>query len=74
MVCANTLNHLGFTGAHFDVRKGDGRVWEFDESFGIQRVPETDQNYFFRIDREAVAASRERYRRLLDGSVPAISS
>ena len=69
MVYAYALDHLGFAGAHFDVRKGNERVWQFHERFGARRVAETDLDYFYRLDREAIAASRERYRRFLDSSV-----
>lgn len=38
MVYAYAVNHLGFKGSHFDVRKGNERVWQFHERFGAQRV------------------------------------
>ena len=69
MVYAYAVDHLGFTAAHFDVRKGNQRVWQFHERFGAQRIAETDLDYFYRLDGEAIAASRARYQRFLDGSV-----
>jgi RimJ/RimL family protein N-acetyltransferase len=69
MVYAYALDHLGFAGAHFDVRKGNERVWQFHERFGARRVDETDLDYFYRLDRKAIAASLERYGRFLDGGV-----
>src|SRR5690606_12411597 len=37
MVYAYAIDHLGFTAAHFDVRKGNERVWQFHERFGAVR-------------------------------------
>lgn len=34
MVYAYAIDHLGFKAAHFDVRKGNERVWRFHERFG----------------------------------------
>jgi RimJ/RimL family protein N-acetyltransferase len=69
MVYVYALDHLGFAGAHFDVRKGNERVWRFHERFGAVRTAESEIDYFFQLDSEAIAASRARYRRFLDGSV-----
>ena len=69
MVYAYGVDHLGFKAAHFDVRKGNERVWQFHERFGAHRTLETDLDYIYRIDAEAIATSRQRYRRYLDGSV-----
>lgn len=69
MVYAYALDHLGFTAAHFDVRKGNERVWQFHERFGARRIAETELDYLYRIPHEAIASSRHRYRRFLDGSV-----
>ena len=46
MVYAYALDHLGFKSSHFDVRKGNERVWQFHERFGAQRVQETDGIFF----------------------------
>lgn len=40
MVYAYAIDHLGFAAAHFDVRKGNERVWRFHERFGAKRVAE----------------------------------
>lgn len=69
MVYAYAFDHLDFRASHFDVRKGNERVWQFHERFGAQRAAETDLDYFYRLDSAAIAASRERYQRFLDGSV-----
>ena len=72
MVYAYAVDHLGFTAAHFDVRKGNERVWQFHERFGAVRTAESDLDYFYQLDGKAIAASRERYRRFLDGSVSVV--
>ena len=72
MVYAYAVDHLGFTAAHFDVRKGNERVWQFHERFGAVRTAESDLDYFYQLDGKAIAASRERYRRFLEGSVSVV--
>ncbi len=72
MVYAYAVDYLGFKAAHFDVRKGNERVWQFHERFGARRTAETKLDYFYILDNEAIAASRERYRRFLEGSVAVV--
>lgn len=69
MVYAYAVDHLGFAAAHFDVRRGNERVWKFHERFGAVRTAESELDYFYRLDFRAIEASRHRYRRFLDGSV-----
>lgn len=66
MVYAYAIDHLGFKAAHFDVRKGNERVWQFHERFGASRTHENELDYFYSIDNEAIAASRTRYQRFLE--------
>ena len=72
MVYAYAVDHLGFKSAHFDVRKGNEKVWQFHERFGARRVEETAKDHLYRLDFEAVAASRVRYQRFLDDSVAVV--
>lgn len=72
MVYAYAVDHLGFKAAHFDVRKGNERVWQFHERFGAQRTAETELDYLYNLDSEAIAESRERYQRFLEGSVSVV--
>jgi RimJ/RimL family protein N-acetyltransferase len=65
MVYSYAVDHLGFTAAHFDVRKGNERVWQFHERFGAQRVAETDLDYLYALDLDAIRAARVKYRRYL---------
>lgn len=65
MVYAYAIDHLGFKQAHFDVRKGNKHVWSFHERFGAVRTSESEENYFYRIDTAAIAASRMCYKKYL---------
>lgn len=69
MVYAYAIDHLGFRAAHFDVRKGNERVWQFHERFGAHRVAESELDYDYRLDIEAIAVARKRYQRFLEGTV-----
>jgi RimJ/RimL family protein N-acetyltransferase len=69
MVYSYALDHLGFEKAHFDVRKGNIRVWQFHERFGALRVEESEMDFFYQIDRAAINVSRKRYHRYLNESV-----
>ncbi len=69
MVYAYALDHLGFKAAHFDVRKGNERVWQFHERFGASRTAETELDNFYQLDGDAIAAARQRYQRFLHGCV-----
>jgi len=69
MVYAYALDHLGFTAAHFDVRKGNERVWQFHERFGARRVAETELDYLYTLDQAAISESRRRYARFLPDGV-----
>lgn len=46
MVYAYAVDHLGSKAAHFEVRKGNERVWQFHERFGAVRTSETDLEYY----------------------------
>lgn len=69
MVYAYAIYHLGSKAAHFDVRKGNERVWRFHERFGARRTAETALDYFYQLDSQAIAAVQKRYQRFLHGSV-----
>ncbi len=71
MVYAYAVDHLGFATAHFDVRKGNKRVWRFHERFGAVKTAETDIDHFYQMDNQAIATARKRYQRFLAGSVSA---
>lgn len=69
MVYAYAIDHLGFTAAHFDVRKGNERVWRFHERFGAKRVAENEIDYFYIMDYKAIDFSRKHYQRFLKDGV-----
>lgn len=69
MVYAYAIDHLGFRCAHFDVRKDNKNVWRFHERFGAKRVGESEADYFYSIDAQAIAASRQRYERYLPSPI-----
>lgn len=69
MVYAYAIDHLGFTGAHFDVRKGNERVWQFHERFGAVRIGETELDYLYQLNLDAIRSARQRYAKFLPGDV-----
>lgn len=69
MVYSYAFDALGFQAAHFDVRKGNERVWKFHERFGAQCIAETDIDYFYTLDRQSVERSRMTYSKFLPKDV-----
>lgn len=69
IVYAYALDHLGFEASHFDVRRGNERVWSFHERFGAQRTTETNLDYFYSIECAAIRESLRRYRKFLPSGV-----
>ncbi|WP_082027186.1 GNAT family N-acetyltransferase [Serpentinimonas maccroryi] len=72
MVYAYAVDHLGFQAAHFDVRKANERVCQFHERFGAMRADENETDYFYKINLDAIAASRLRYKQFLEEGVGVI--
>jgi RimJ/RimL family protein N-acetyltransferase len=69
MVYAYAVDCLGFQGSHFDVRRGNERVWQFHERFGARRVTETELDYLYNLEIEAIRVAQSRYRRFLPNGV-----
>jgi len=69
IVYAYAVDHLGFTAAHYDVRKGNESVWRFHERFGAVRISEGVSDYFYQIDLSAIQASRKRYNKVFPNGV-----
>jgi RimJ/RimL family protein N-acetyltransferase len=65
LVYAYGLHTLGFRCAHFQVRRGNTRVWAFHERFGAVRTGESALEFEYEITREAILRSMDRYRRYL---------
>jgi RimJ/RimL family protein N-acetyltransferase len=58
----------GFTRAHFDVRRGNEKVWQYHERFGARRVDEDVLDYHFEMEEPQIRAALEQYRdRIPDG-------
>lgn len=51
----------GFVGSHFDVRKGNEKVWQYHERFGAVRVGEDETNYYYEIGEREIQQAFERY-------------
>ena len=69
IVYAYALDKLGFTKAHFQVRKENERVWMFHERFGAARVREHGDEYEYTISNDAIRASMKRYARYLPDQI-----
>lgn len=69
MVYAYAIDCLGFSSAHFDVRKGNERVWKFHERFGAKRIGETALDYLYQLDLPSIQAARKKYAKFLVGGV-----
>jgi len=52
---------LGFTRAHFDVRKDNKKVWEYHERLGAERVGEDGEDFFYAMEEEAICELLRRY-------------
>ena len=73
MVYSYGINYLKFKAAHFDVRKGNERVWQFHESFGAVRTGENDLDYLYSINEQSISESRIKYQRFLDKNVEVVT-
>ncbi len=69
MVYSYAIDDLAFQGAHFDVRRGNERVWKFHERLGARRVSETDLDYFYELDLQSIQSATETYARFLPADV-----
>lgn len=72
MVYSYAVNDLGFQASHFDVRKGNERVWKFHERFGARRILETDLDYFYALNLQSIQESHVTYSKFLPNDVTVI--
>ncbi|MEQ0828319.1 MULTISPECIES: GNAT family N-acetyltransferase [Enterobacter] len=56
---------LGFTRAHFDVRKGNHSVIRFHERFGAVRQKETEDDILFTISKDSIQDSINKFKKYL---------
>ena len=69
VVYAYAIDSLGFQRAHFQVQKGNERVWKFHERFGAERVAENEEQYEYVLSNAAIKSSVDRYRRYLPNGI-----
>lgn len=65
MVYAYGIDVLGFKQSHYDVCKGNESVWRFQERLGAQRTSETELDYLYKINHEAITRARYKYLKFL---------
>ncbi len=56
---------LGFSSAHFDVRKGNHSVIRFHERFGAVRQTENDLDIFFTLSKDSINDSLKKFKKYL---------
>ena len=69
MVYGYALDYLGFEQAHFDVRAANEKLWMFHERFGVKRVRETGDDFFYELSMDSIQRSTERYKRFFPRSI-----
>jgi RimJ/RimL family protein N-acetyltransferase len=69
MVYAYALDHLEFKNSHFEVRRGNERVWQFHERFGAKRVDENELEYIYFLEFDEIRNSLGRYSKFLPNGV-----
>ena len=52
---------LGFTAAHFDVRRGNEKVWQYHERLGAKRIDENDLDFVYSIGHREIISFLARY-------------
>ena len=70
MVYSYAIDHLGFRDAHhLNTRKGNAGVIRFHESFGAERVRETESEFIYEIKFEKIISMREKVKMYLPSNV-----
>ena len=69
MVYAYALDHLEFRNSHFEVRRGNERVWQFHERFGAKRVDENEVEYIYFLEFDEIRNSLGQYSKFLPNGV-----
>jgi hypothetical protein len=60
---------LGFSAAHFDVRKLNRSVWKFHERFGAVRISQSEDDFYYTVELGAINASLLRYSKYLPNGI-----
>lgn len=74
MVYDFAFGRLGLNHCHFEVRKGNERVWAFHERMGATRTAEDDIQFFYEMTPEAYYSVRPRYSKFLPAVADQVSS
>lgn len=53
---------LGFNAAHFDVRKGNTKVWRYHERLGAKRVSEDEENFYYVMHEDEIRSVLTHYK------------
>ncbi len=53
---------LGFNAAHFDVRKGNTKVWRYHERLGAKRVSEDEANFYYVMHEDEIRSVLTHYK------------
>ncbi|HWW73150.1 MAG TPA: GNAT family N-acetyltransferase, partial [Duganella sp.] len=61
--------YLGFTGAHFEVRRGNTGVIQFHERFGARLVRQDEHEDFFELDEPGIRAALDKFARFLPDGI-----
>jgi RimJ/RimL family protein N-acetyltransferase len=69
MVYSYAIDYLGFSAAHFEVRRDNESVWRFHERFGATRLAETSLDYIYEINGEMIQAACKKYRKYLPSPI-----
>ena len=60
------FGELGYKQAHFDVKKGNGRVIAFHQRFGASISHTGELNYYFNYKVEGYMQIKQKYKRYLN--------
>lgn len=59
------FDHLGFSSAHFEIRKANTAVWKFEEMLGAEKVGEDDLSRKYLYPKTKYPAARARMAKLI---------
>lgn len=53
---------MGFCSSHFEVRKGNEKVWRYHERLGAERVGETEADYLYKFTKRPILAMLDKFK------------
>ena len=72
MIYEYGYDYLGFTSAHFDIRKKNNSVWKFHERMGAIKIKETECDYFYYLPSFIQKEKSKKYKRYLPNKIKVI--